>query len=141
MQFHDLKPTKTKKLKKRVGRGGKRGTYSGRGIKGQKARAGRRLKVAGGQTSLLKRTPKLRGFKSRGQKLQTVLFKEISKNFKESEIVSPKTLLAKGLIKKLRAGQIKILGPVSSTKKFIFKGLIMSESVAKSLQPNLTLKK
>lgn len=60
MQFHDLKVNK-KKSKKRVGRGGKRGTFSGRGVKGQKARSGSKKKIAGGQTSILKRTPKLRG--------------------------------------------------------------------------------
>lgn len=61
MQIHDLKVNK-KRGKKRIGRGGKRGTFSGRGVKGQKSRAGTgKSKLAGGQTSILKRTPKLRG--------------------------------------------------------------------------------
>ena len=44
MLLRDLKPKTSKKSKKRIGRGGKRGTYSGRGIKGQKARAGHRIR-------------------------------------------------------------------------------------------------
>lgn len=43
MQLHQLKIKKKNKSKKRVGRGGKRGTYCGKGIKGQKCRAGRKL--------------------------------------------------------------------------------------------------
>jgi large subunit ribosomal protein L15 len=61
MQLHQLKPIHKLKKRKRVGRGGKKGTYSGRGIKGQKARAGRRLKPA--IRELIKRYPKLRGYK------------------------------------------------------------------------------
>ena len=39
MQIHELKPNHKRKTGKRIGRGGKRGTYSGRGVKGQKSRA------------------------------------------------------------------------------------------------------
>ena len=62
MQLHELRPTEERKAKKRVGRGGKRGTYSGRGMKGQKARAGRRIRPA--MRDLMQRTPKLRGVKN-----------------------------------------------------------------------------
>lgn len=62
MQIHELQPKNKRKAKKRVGRGGKRGTFSGRGVKGQKSRAGTgKSRIAGGQASILKRTPKLRG--------------------------------------------------------------------------------
>jgi len=44
MKLHQLKPIHKRKKEKRVGRRGKRGKYSGRGIKGQKARAGKKLK-------------------------------------------------------------------------------------------------
>ncbi len=54
-----LQPNIKEKSKKRVGRGGKRGTYSGRGIKGQKSRAGRKMRPA--IRDLIQRTPKLRG--------------------------------------------------------------------------------
>ena len=46
MQIHQVKPKTRLKTKKRVGRGGKKGTYSGRGVKGQKARAGHKLAPA-----------------------------------------------------------------------------------------------
>jgi len=62
MQLHELKPTIQNKSKKRIGRGGKRGTYSGRGMKGQKSRAGRKIRPA--IRDLMQRTPKLRGAKN-----------------------------------------------------------------------------
>ena len=43
MQIHELKPKHKTKGRMRVGRGGKKGTYSGRGNKGQSARAGRKM--------------------------------------------------------------------------------------------------
>ena len=55
MQIHELK-VKAKKTKKRIGRGGKRGTYSGKGNKGHKARSGGNVDplFQGGSTSLMK---------------------------------------------------------------------------------------
>ena len=63
MQIHQLKPSKIKKQRKRIGRGGKRGTYSGKGIKGQMSRSGKkpRATFAGGDTTFAKRLPKQRG--------------------------------------------------------------------------------
>ena len=63
MQLHELKPTIRKKNKKRVGRGGKRGTYSGKGLKGQKSRAGAGVKPGfrGGDKPLWKKFHKARG--------------------------------------------------------------------------------
>ena len=59
MQLHTLKRKTKNKTKKIVGRGGKRGTYSGRGLKGQKARAGRKIRPE--FRDLLKKIPKQRG--------------------------------------------------------------------------------
>jgi len=63
MQLHQLKPTVKQKRAKRVGRGGKRGTYSGRGQKGQKSRAGARIRPGfrGGDNPIWKLFPKQRG--------------------------------------------------------------------------------
>jgi len=44
MQLHQLKPKNKLKKAKRIGRGGKRGTYSGKGIKGQRSRAGAKIR-------------------------------------------------------------------------------------------------
>lgn len=59
MQLHTLQPLHALKDKKRIGRGGKRGTYSGRGQKGQRSRAGRKIRPA--LRDLIQRLPKLRG--------------------------------------------------------------------------------
>ncbi len=63
MQLHTLQPIYKLKAKKRVGRGGSRGTYSGRGQKGQKARSGHKIRPA--ERDLIQRLPKLRGIGNR----------------------------------------------------------------------------
>ncbi len=67
MKQNDLRPAPgSTKASKRVGRGNSsgHGTYSGRGQKGQKARAGPIMRPGfeGGQLPLIKRLPKMRGF-------------------------------------------------------------------------------
>ncbi|HXG42728.1 MAG TPA: 50S ribosomal protein L15 [Dehalococcoidia bacterium] len=67
MLAHELRPPRgAKHRRKRVGRGDSsgHGSYSGRGIKGQKARAGKPVPpwFEGGQTRLVKGLPKMRGF-------------------------------------------------------------------------------
>ena len=57
MQLHQISPKLKLKKKKLIGRGGKRGTYSGRGMKGQKARAGRKIRPA--SRDLIQSLPKL----------------------------------------------------------------------------------
>ncbi len=61
MQLHQVKPIHKFKKPKRIGRGGKRGAYSGRGLKGQKSRSGRKFKPV--IRDWIKRYPKLRGYK------------------------------------------------------------------------------
>ena len=61
MQIHELKPKTSLKKIKRVGRGGKKGTYSGRGQKGQKSRSGARLQPM--IREWLKKYHKLRGYR------------------------------------------------------------------------------
>lgn len=72
MQFHTLKRKTPNKKSKQVGRGGTRGKTSGRGTKGQNARAGRKKRPE--LRDFIKRVPKLRGrgkssLKSRHTKL------------------------------------------------------------------------
>ncbi|MDP3901816.1 MAG: uL15 family ribosomal protein, partial [bacterium] len=68
MQLHQLIPKhQPKKKKARVGRGGKRGTTAGHGTKGQKSRAGHRIRPA--ERDLIQRLPKLRGFKNKPLKM------------------------------------------------------------------------
>jgi large subunit ribosomal protein L15 len=112
LTLNELKPQKgSRKKSKRVGRGlGSKGSYSGRGVKGQRARSGGRagLKLKGLRRIMLAQ-PKLRGFKSPHQKPQTVTLQAISEKFKNGEKVSPDTLLKKGLVTDTSAG-VKILG-------------------------------
>ena len=118
MQLHQLKSTQKQKSKKRVGRGGKRGTYSGRGIKGQKSRAGAKIRPA--WRDLIKQIPKRRGYKFKpiASKSAVLNLGILEKNFKDGEIVSPESLLKKGLISKIkgRIPEIKILGEGKTTK-------------------------
>jgi len=121
MQLHELQPEHKLKSRKRVGRGGKRGTYSGRGMKGQKSRAGTK-KFAPIIRELIKKYPKLKGYRnlSGSKNYAIVNFKDIEAKFKESEVVSPKTLLEKKLIRRIkgRTPKVKILGSGNLTKKF-----------------------
>ena len=65
MQIHELKKLNKARTKKRVGRGGKRGTFSGRGSKAQMARGARLgADFRGGNAPLWKLFPKKRGFTS-----------------------------------------------------------------------------
>ena len=67
MKLHDLKPAPgSKRARRRVGRGigGKGGKTAGRGMKGQGARDTVKPGFEGGQTPLMRRTPKAKGFKN-----------------------------------------------------------------------------
>lgn len=69
--------SKSKKSRKRLGRGtgSGHGTFCGRGVKGQNARAGgtRRPGFEGGQTPLSRKMPKLRGFRNPNQKTYSII--------------------------------------------------------------------
>ncbi len=69
MQAHNVRPVHPRKDRKRVGRGNgsRHGTYSGRGMKGQKARSGGGVRPGfeGGQNPLIKGLPMMRGFHNR----------------------------------------------------------------------------
>lgn len=136
MQLHQLKPVHKKKGRKRIGRGGKKGTYSGQGVKGQKARAGRRLKPA--IRELIKRYPKLRGYKFKkiGLKPTIVNLQTLEKKFKSGEIVNPKVLLEKKLIPRIkgRIPQVKILGEGKLTKKLTIEGCQISKQAKEKIE-------
>lgn len=124
------KKTKLKK-KKRVGRGGKKGTYCGRGIKGQKARAGRKLKPI--VRDILKKYPKLRGyrFKSKKENVLVLNLDVFEKKFSAGEEITPQLLKEKKIVKK--ADKIKILGNGELTKKLVFKGFLFSKKAKEKI--------
>ena len=133
LSLHQLPKTHKKKAK-RVGRGGKRGTYSGRGIKGQRARSGGKkgLKYKGFRQQLLG-VPKKRGFKSPHPKAQGVNLSELARRFQEGETVSPATLKEKGLISSLKR-PVKILGRGKLTKKLEFKNVLFSQRARQQVE-------
>ena len=136
MQIQDIKPIHKLKRRRRIGRGGKRGTFCGRGSKGQKSRAGHKIRPA--LYDLIIRLPKKRGykFKSIKSKAAVVNLKDIEKKYKDGEIVSPKTLLEKGLVRrqKGRLPKVKILGKGELTKKVKFLDCEFSEAVIKQIE-------
>ncbi|MBU3901241.1 50S ribosomal protein L15 [Patescibacteria group bacterium] len=130
MQLHQIKPTQKQKTKKRVGRGGKRGTFSGRGVKGQKARSGRKLRPE--WRDALKSMPKKRGykFKSIQDKPAILNLEDLNKAFNGGETITSVVLCQKGLISKAggRLPVVKILGQGQIAKKLSFKGIAFSAS-------------
>lgn len=135
MQLHQLKPIHKQKKPKRIGRGGKKGDYSGRGIKGQKARAG--AKLAPIIREIIKRYPKLRGYRFSPKKKKIVILNlsVLEKKFKEGEIVSPKVLLKKGIIDKIgkKVPNVKILGKGKISKKLIFQKVEISSGAKEKI--------
>lgn len=140
MQTHQLQKQKQKQHR-RIGRGGKRGTYSGRGMKGQNARAGSSRKPA--ILDLIRKVPKLRGvpasrYKKQGVKqigvfYQVVNLDSLEKSFNEGEVVSPKSLLEKKLVRRIggKAPNVKVLGRGELIKKLTFEGVNVSQKVKK----------
>lgn len=119
VQAHTLKPGVRKK-KVRVGRGNAsgKGTFSGRGCKGQKARTGKKLRPGfeGGQTPLVQRMPKLRGFTSRNKvEYQVINIKDLDV-FKEGTTVDKLALLKAKRIQSNK-GPIKLLSDGTIDKK------------------------
>lgn len=124
-----LKPAQKRKARKRVGRGlaSGKGRYSGRGIKGQKSRAGShamRAGFEGGQMPLYMRLGKQRGNTSKDAMpigphrthTQPVNVRDLDKAFADGAEVTVETLLAAGLVDNLRH-DVKILGDGELTKK------------------------
>jgi len=134
MQIHELKP-KARSTRKRVGRGGKRGTYSGKGMKGQLSRSGNnREPIIRG---LIKRYHKLRGYRFNPKQAvaASVTLEMIDKKFKEGEVVSPRTLIEKKIITKMknRIPIVKILSNGELTKKLVFKDCKLSKQAEEKI--------
>jgi len=126
-----IKPDKgSTKKRKVVGRGNAsgHGTYSCRGMKGQKARSGvSGLKRLGMKSKILQ-IPKLRGFKSKRPSAQVLNLNDLNETFKAGEIVSRETLTKRGLVKISKA-PIKILADGElKVKDLKFSGLKISQS-------------
>ena len=114
MQQHELRPSPgARKRRKRVGRGNAsgHGTYAGKGLKGQQARSGRgpHPGFEGGQTPLIRRLPRRRGFHNPFRVEYTAVnLRDLSKFAAGSE-VTPESLRKQGIVRTLRQ-PIKLLG-------------------------------
>ena len=121
MQAHQLKPPKgATHAKKRIGRGNSAGggTYSGRGLKGQKARAGNKPRrfFEGGQTRLFKKLPFRRGLRNPFRvEYQPVNLDDLQR-FEDGAEVTPELLKEKGILRSIRM-PVKILASGELTKK------------------------
>ena len=150
MQLHHLKPKTERKSSKRVGRGGKRGTTSGGGTKGQKGRAGAGVRAGfrGGDNRVWQMFPKNRGAsKKHGNKkphrkhrlYQVHNSKPVVTNLSDLNIlehgtvVTPEVLVEKGIIASIGKG-VKILSTGELNRKLTFKGFVFSESAKAKIE-------
>jgi large subunit ribosomal protein L15 len=132
MQLNTVKRVHKNRDVKRVARGGKRGKTSGRGTKGQKARAGHRIRPE--MRDIIKKFPKLRGYKNQSFEVKPtpVSLTMIDKAYSAGETVSPTTLLAKKVVNLLggRTPKVKILATGTLTKSVTVEGCTLSEKAA-----------
>jgi large subunit ribosomal protein L15 len=135
ISLNNIKKPANHKNRKRIGRGNASGTgtYSGRGQKGQNARAGvSNLKRLGMKSRLLQ-IPKVRGFKSQRPKNQVVSVEMINNNFKDNDIINPQVLAEKKLIKTAKE-PVKILGKETLKLKGLkFEKIKMSATLKEQL--------
>jgi large subunit ribosomal protein L15 len=145
LNLSNLQPAQPREGRKRVGRGlgSGKGRYSGRGIKGQKSRAGShamRAGFEGGQMPLAMRIPKLRGNTSKDAMpvgpfrtyTQPVNLRDLDR-FEAGEEVTPESLKAKGLIRSVRK-DVKLLGVGELSKKLTISVHAASASAAEKVE-------
>ncbi len=136
MQLHQIKRENPNKKSVRVGRGGKRGKTSGRGHKGQNARAGTSKRPE--MRDIIKKLPKKRGyrFKSFQDRPLIVNLTELEKNFSDGDTINPKELLAKSVIqkKKGKLPSVKILSNGEIKKKLSVSGCAFSQTAKEKIE-------
>jgi len=133
MQFHQLKRIHKNTKRTTVGRGGKRGKTSGRGGKGQSARAGNKRRPE--WRDIIKRLPKLRGRGVNQNKPVEDAYKVINVSlietiFSVGDAVTPTTLMEKGVVVTFSGNvpAVKILGDGEITKAVKISGCAISGS-------------
>ena len=139
MQLHNLQPKTKNKKTMIVGRGGTRGKTSGRGGKGQTARAGNKRRPE--LRDFIKRIPKLRGRgvnqnKAFGKRPVNVNVGDIDTVFKNGDTVSPKTLIEKHAISTFEGmvPSVKMLSDGDITKKIIVENCLLSAKAREKIE-------
>ncbi len=133
MYLHSIpRPSRMKRKKTRVGRGGKRGTTAGHGTKGQKSRAGRRMRP--GMREMIQRLPKLRGVKNQSRSIFPIPVNVGDLElFDAKSVVDPKALAAAGFIRSERT-RVKILGGGDLTKSLVIRGIPVSKKAKEKIE-------
>jgi large subunit ribosomal protein L15 len=136
MQLHQIKSKTKRKAKKLIGRGGKRGTYSGKGLKGQKSRAGHKMRPE--MRDIIKKIPKKRGYRFKSFKVKpaVVNLNVLEKHFSDNEKVHPKSLAEKGAIARVSGylPEVKLLGSGTITKKLLVSECQISKSAKEKIE-------
>ncbi len=139
MKLHTLSSIREKN-RQRIGRGGKRGTTSGKGQKGQKSRSGHRIRPA--ERDLILKLPKKRGFRNKPKKEPAIVFNlgDLSEKLKTFSgkgplVITIDLLKTASLVGKNFRGEVKILGngeaafPVS-----VGEGIAVSKSAKEKIE-------
>jgi len=137
MKLHDLSPAEgSKKEAKRIGRGhgSGQGKTAGKGHKGQKARAGKGMRVGfeGGQMPLQRRIPK-RGFNNIFRQDVVAINVGTLNKFEDGAVVDIAALTEKGIVKN-SFDSVKILSNGTLTKKLTVKANAFSKGAAAKIE-------
>ena len=137
MKLHELSPVEgSKKEVKRIGRGHGSGwgKTAGKGHKGQKARAGKGMRVGfeGGQMPLQRRIPK-RGFNNIFRKTVVAINVGTLNKFEDGAVVDIAALADKGIVKN-SFDSVKILSNGTITKKLTVKANAFSKSAVAKIE-------
>jgi len=134
MQLNDITKKKISARIHRVGRGGTRGKTSGRGGKGQTARAGNKPRPE--WRDIIKKIPKRRGYgKNRSRTViphtsyAVVNLSVLNAHFNDGDVVTPHVLRASGIVRKSsgKMARVKILNTGTLDKKLTLEDVILSE--------------
>lgn len=138
MRLDTLSPAQgARKDRKRVGRGdgSKKGSFSGRGCKGQKSRSGHRMKPGfeGGQLPIIKRLPSQRGFTNIFKTEYALVNLADLSIFTASTVVTIEELVKAGVIKSTQK-PLKVLGNGDITQSLTVKAHKFSASARAKIE-------
>lgn len=138
MKIHELSPavgakTSAKRLGRGIGSG--LGKTSGKGHKGQWARSGGGVRIGfeGGQMPLARRLPKT-GFDNNWKKVYSVVNLERLNDFEDGTVITAELLLEAGVLSKIEAYGLKVLGNGELTKKLTVKANKFSKSAIEKIE-------
>lgn len=136
MQLHSI-ASKNRKRSQRIARGGKRGTTSGRGQKGQRSRAGHKIRPA--LRDLIARLPKRRGFQNKPTSPLVVVvnLSAVERRLKRhggERTVTPETLRSWGIVPPRHRGPIKLLAVGALSGMLTVRGIAVSKAAQAKIE-------